>query len=293
MASWSGRRLAVGVILGTILFVLLVGLAAALLGPRLPLGGDRVAVIAVDGVITDAREVIEQLHRYRDLPNVKAVVLRVNSPGGAVAPSQEIYREIVKFRRETKKPVVASLGSVAASGGYYIAAAADRIVANPGSITGSIGVIMQIPNVGGLLQKVGIKTTVIKSGENKDLGSITRDLTDSERRILQEVMDDVHGQFIDAVAAGRRLDRARVEPLADGRIFSGRQALGLGLVDELGDLPDAIERAGGLVGIPGRPKVVQERRRRFSLWDLLTESLGPIVPAGGTAPSIVLQYLWQ
>lgn len=293
MASWSGRRLAVGVILGTILFVLLVGLAAALLGSRLPLGGDRVAVIAVEGVITDARETIEQLHRYRDLPTVKAVVLRVNSPGGAVAPSQEIYQEIVKFRRETKKPVVASLGSVAASGGYYIAAAADRIVANPGSITGSIGVIMQIPNVGGLLQKVGIKSTVIKSGENKDLGSITRDLTDSERRILQEVMDDVHGQFIDAVAAGRRLDRARVEPLADGRIFSGRQALGLGLVDELGDLPDAIERAGALVGMPGRPKVIQERRRRFSLWDLVTESVGPVLPVGGTVSTILLQYLWQ
>jgi len=293
VAGWSGRRLTVGVILATILFVIVVGLAAALLGPRLPFGGERVAVIAVEGVITDSREVIEQLHRYRDVPNVKAVVLRVNSPGGAVAPSQEIYQEILKFRRETKKPVVASLGSVAASGGYYIAAAADRIVANPGSIAGSIGVIMQIPNLGGLLQKVGIKTTVIKAGENKDLASITRDLTDSERRILQEVMDDVHGQFIDAVAAGRRLDRARVEPLADGRIFSGRQALALGLVDELGDLPDAIERAGGLAGIPGRPKVVQERRRRFSLWDLVTESLGPVLPAGRAVPLMALQYLWQ
>jgi protease-4 len=293
VAGWSGRRLTVGVILATILFVIVVGLAAALLGPRLPFGGERVAVIAVEGVITDSREVIEQLHRYRDVPNVKAVVLRVNSPGGAVAPSQEIYQEILKFRRESKKPVVASLGSVAASGGYYIAAAADRIVANPGSITGSIGVIMQIPNLGGLLQKVGIKTTVIKAGENKDLGSFTRDLTDSERRILQEVMDDVHGQFIDAVAAGRRLDRARLEPLADGRIFSGRQALALRLVDELGDLSDAIERAGGLAGIPGRPKVVQERRRRFSLWDLVTENLGPILPAGRPVPPMGLQYLWQ
>lgn len=293
MAGWSGRRLAVGVILGTLLFAAGVGVTAALLGPRLPFGGDRVGVITVEGVITDSREVIEQLHRYRDLPSVKAVVLRVNSPGGAVAPSQEIFQEILKFRRETGKRVVASLGSVAASGGYYIAAAADRIVANPGSITGSIGVIMQIPNLGGLLQKVGIKTTVIKSGDNKDLGSITRDLTDAERRILQEVMDDVHSQFIEAVAAGRHMDRARVEPLADGRIFSGRQALGLGLVDELGDLPDAIERAGGLVGIPGRPKVIQERRRRFWLWDLLTESLGPALPTGGTTPSKVLQYLWQ
>jgi protease-4 len=293
VAGWSGRRLAVAVILGTVLFLVVVGLGAALLGPRLPFGGDRVAVITVEGVITESREVIEQLHRYRDLPAVKAVVLRVNSPGGAVAPSQEIYQEILKFRRETRKPVVASLGSVAASGGYYVAAAADRIVANPGSITGSIGVIMQIPNFGGLLQKVGIKSTVIKAGENKDLGSVTRELTEAERRILQEVMDDVHGQFIDAVVAGRRLDRARVETLADGRIFSGRQALGLGLVDELGDLSDAIARAAGLVGIPGRPKVIQERRRRFSLWDLVMEELAPIWAAGGTAPPMGLQYLWR
>lgn len=293
MAGWSGRGLLVGVILGTIAFVLMVGLAAAFLGAWLPFGRERVAVIAVEGTIVDSREVIEQLHRYRDLSTVRAVVLRVNSPGGAVAPSQEIYQEIQKFRHQTKKPVIASLGSVAASGGYYIAAACDRIVANPGSITGSIGVILQIPNLGGLLQKVGIKTTVIKAGENKDLGSVTRDLTEAEIRILQEVMDDVHGQFIDAVASGRRLDRARVEPLADGRIFSGRQALALGLVDELGDLPDAIERAGAMVGIAGRPQVIQERRRRFSLWDLLTENLGLVLPVGKTATPMVLQYLWQ
>ena len=293
MAGWSGRGLLVGVILGTIAFVLMVGLAAAFLGAWLPFGRERVAVIAVEGTIADSREVIEQLQRYRDLSTVRAVVLRVNSPGGAVAPSQEIYQEIQKFRHQSKKPVIASLGSVAASGGYYIAAACDRIVANPGSSTGSIGVILQIPNLGGLLQKVGIKTTVIKAGENKDLGSATRDLTEAEIRILQEVMDDVHGQFIDAVASGRRLDRARVEPLADGRIFSGRQALALGLVDELGDLPDAIERAGAMVGIAGRPQVIQERRRRFSLWDLLTENLGSVLPIGKTATPMVFQYRWQ
>lgn len=293
MGGSRGRRVVGWALGGLALFLVLVGLAAALLGPRLPFGRDRVAVVTIEGVITDAREVIEQLHRYRDLPSVRAVVLRINSPGGAVAPSQEIYQEVQKFRRQTGKPVVASLGSVAASGGYYVAAAADRIVANPGSITGSIGVILQIPNVSGLLQKVGIKTTIIKAGENKDLGSITRDLTDAERRILQGVMDDVHGQFIEAVAQGRRMDRARVEPLADGRIFSGRQALGLGLVDELGDLSDAIDRAGGLVGIPGRPKVIQERRRRSWLWDLLTEALGPAFPAGGTIPPVALHYLWQ
>jgi protease-4 len=293
MAARSGQKLLVGVILGAIALVLMVGLAVVFVGPRLSVGKDRVAVIAVDGTIADSREVIEQLHRYRDHSAVRAVVLRVNSPGGAVAPSQEIYQEIQKFRQQTGKPVVASLGSVAASGGYYIAAACDRIVANPGSITGSIGVILQVPNVGGLLQKVGIKTTVIKAGENKDLGSITRDLTAAEIRILQEVMDDVHAQFIDAVASGRHLERGRVEPLADGRIFSGRQALALGLVDELGDLPDAIERAGAMVGIAGRPQVIQERRRRSLLWDLLTENLGRVLPVGETATPVSFQYLWR
>ena len=292
MARRNGRRLALWMLGGAVLLLLLTGLAAVFLGSRLLPGADRVGVILIEGVIADARDVTEQLTRYRDLPSVKAVVLRINSPGGAVAPAQEIYQEVLKFRRETRKPVVASLASVAASGGYYIAAAADRIVANPGSITGSIGVIMQIPNLGGLLQKVGVKTTVIKAGEHKDLASITRELTEAERRILQEVMDDVHSQFIEAVAAGRRLERARVEPLADGRIFSGRQALTLGLVDELGDLADAIQRAGKMVGIPGRPKVIQERRR-FSLWELIAGGLGPVLPAGGVVLPVAIQYLWQ
>jgi len=293
VAGSRGRRLAVWLILGVLLFVTGVGLTAAFLGRRLPLGGDRVAVITVEGVIADARDVIEQFQHYQDLPNVKAVVLRVDSPGGPVAPSQEIYQEILRFRRESKKPVVASVGSVAASGGYYIAAAADRIVANPGSLMGSIGVILQVPNLSGLLQKVGIKPTIIKSGDKKDLVSMTRDLTEAERRILQEVLDDVHGQFIDAVAAGRHMDRIRVEPLADGRVFSGRQALALGLVDELGNLPDAIGRAGALGGMAGQPKTIQERKHGFSLWDLLTQGVGLALSPSGTGRSMVLEYLWQ
>jgi protease-4 len=289
----SGRRLVVLILAGVGLFLVLVAVAAAFLGPYLPPGGDRIAVVAVEGTITDAREVIAQLHRYRDQSNVKAVVLRIESPGGGVAPSQEIYTEVLKLRRETGKPVVASLGGVAASGGYYVAAAADRIIANPGTITGSIGVIMQIPNLGGLLEKVGIRATVIKAGQYKDLASITRELSEAERRILQAVMDDVHIQFIEAVATARRMDRTRIEPLADGRIFSGRQALDLGLVDELGDLADAVDRAAQLVGIVGRPKVIQERRSRFSLWDLVREQLGLPLPGAGPALPVAIQYLWQ
>jgi protease-4 len=236
-------------------------------------GGSKVALITVEGVILDSKEIIEQLEKYRTNPTVKAIVLRINSPGGGVSPSQEIYEELVKTRQVTGKPVVASMGSLAASGGYYIASAADVIVANPGSITGSIGVLIQVPNITGLLQKIGVRSVVVKSGEHKDLASPTREMTDAERQILQRLLDDVHDQFIDVVAKARKLDRKKVEALADGRIFSGREAQSLGLVDQLGNLQDAINRAASLAGIPGKPTVIQERKRRFFLLDLLTRAV--------------------
>jgi protease-4 len=237
------------------------------------LGGSKVALITVEGVILDSKEVIEQLEKYRTNPSVKAIVLRINSPGGGVAPSQEIYEEILKTRQADKKPVVASFGSVAASGGYYVASATDLIVANPGSITGSIGVLLQIPNFSGLLQKIGVKSVVVKSGQHKDLASPTREMTDAERQILQGMLDDVHNQFIDVVAKGRQIDRKKVEAIADGRIFSGREAQSLGLVDHLGNLQDAIDRAGTLAGIRGKPTVIQERKRGLFLIDLLRGGL--------------------
>lgn len=233
------------------------------------LGGSKVALITVEGVILDSKEVIEQLEKYRTNPSVKAIVLRINSPGGGVAPSQEIYEEILKSRQANKTPIVASVGSLAASGGYYIASAADLIVANPGSITGSIGVLLQVPNISGLLQKIGVKSVVVKSGQHKDIASPTREMTDSERQLLQGMLDDVHNQFIDVVAKGRQIDRKKVEAIADGRIFSGREAQSLGLVDQLGNLQDAIERAGTLAGIRGKPTVIQERKRRPFLLDLV------------------------
>ena len=251
--------------------LILFGLAFSL-GRWERFGGSKVALITVEGVIRDSKDVIEQLEKHRTNPTVKALVLRINSPGGGVAPSQEIYEEIIKTRQESKKPVVASMGSLAASGGYYIASAADVIVANPGSITGSIGVLIQIPNVSGLLQKIGVKSVVVKSGEHKDLASPTREMTDAERQILQRLLDDVHDQFIDAVAKTRKLDRKKVEALADGRIFSGREAQSLGLVDQIGNLQDAIARAASLAGIPGKPTVIHERKRRFFLLDLLARA---------------------
>src|SRR5437867_10967962 len=186
------------------------------------LGGERVAVIRIEGVITDSRETIEELRRFRDNPSIKAVVLRIDSPGGGVVPSQEIHTEVLKARKDERLKVVASMGPVAASGGYYIAAATDRIMANPGTLTGSIGVIMELANLEGLLKKIGVENVVVKSGRHKDIGSPFRKMSDEDRRILQSVMDDVHTQFIAAVAEGRSLDVSDVQQLADGRIFTGR-----------------------------------------------------------------------
>jgi len=253
------------------------------------LGGERVAVIRIEGVIVDSRETIEELRRFRDNPSIKAVVLRIDSPGGGVVPSQEIHTEVLKARKDGRLKVVASMGNLAASGGYYIAAATDKIVANPGTLTGSIGVIMELANVQGLLEKVGVQSVVIKSGRYKDLASPFRAMSKEDRGLLQNVLDDVHDQFIQAVAAGRALKVEEVRPLADGRIFTGRQARTAKLVDELGDLQDAIKLAARLVGIEGEPRVV-EPRKRFSLRDLLENSfLGKGSPL--TSSHINLKYL--
>ena len=229
--------------------------------------GDKVAVIDITGTISRTQTTIDQIHQYRDDESIKAIVLRINSPGGSVAPVQEIYSELKKL----EKPIVASMGSTAASGGYYIAAIADEILANPGTLTGSIGVIMQFTKIKGLYEKIGLEQQVVKSGRFKDTGSPVRDLTDEERELLQATLDDVHNQFINAVFEGRQehLAREDIVALADGRIFSGQQALEQKLVDQLGNLPDAIERAGELGGIEGKPKVVRTERKTSLLERLL------------------------
>lgn len=220
---------------------------------------DKVALVRVEGPIIEAKTVVEEIKGYVKDSSVRAIVLRVDSPGGGVVPSQEIYNEVKKAR--AVKKVVVSMGSVAASGGYYISAPADRIVANPGTITGSIGVIMVVPNLKGLLEKVGIKTEVVKSGKNKDLASVFRGIGHEERQIIQGVMDDVHEQFIAAVAEGRKMEIDKTRKISDGRIFSGRQAIGVGLVDEIGDLDDAVKVAGKLAGIDGEPVVVSKSEK--------------------------------
>ena len=232
-------------------------------------GGEKVAIIEIRGVIIDPQPVVEKLVKLRKNEKVKAIVLRIDSPGGAVGPAQEIYAEVRKAQKEKK--VLVSVGSVAASGGYYIACGADKIMANPGSITGSIGVIVESLNVEELLNKLGLKSVVVKSGKVKDMGSPFRPMTDEEKKLLQGVIDSVHEQFIRAVAEGRNLPLAKVRELADGRIFSGDQAKALGLVDELGNFEDAIALAAKLAGIKGEPEVIYPEKKRFSILDLLLQ----------------------
>ena len=239
--------------------------------------GAKVAIVELEGLIVDVDDLVRELKAHRENPVVRAVVLRINSPGGVVAPTQELH-DAIKRVRAAGKPVVASLGAVAASGGYYAAVAADRIYANPGTLTGSIGVIMQLANFEALMKKVGVDYVVGKAGAFKDPPSFARAMTPEERRVLQALLDDVHGQFIGAVAAGRQLDRREVAGFADGRVFSGVQAKALRMVDALGGLEDAIDAAAMLAGLPKPPRVIGPRRR-ISILDLLRSQLG--VPGFG------------
>ena len=232
--------------------------------------GEKVGVVEIQGVILDAKPIVSQLKKFRKNEDIKAIVLRIDSPGGGVGPSQEIYSEVKKTTGEKK--VVVSMGAIAASGGYYIAAAADHVVANPGTITGSIGVILEFANVEQLFKKIGLSAYVIKSGEYKDVGSPLRKMTPKERKLLQGFIDNVYEQFVRAVAEGRQMPEKEVRAIADGRIFSGEQAHELGLLDSLGSMEDAIALAAQLGGIEGEPSVVYAEKKKFSLQEFLLGS---------------------
>lgn len=265
--------IALGVTTGMLLgFFITVWVLMSLLEGRGFPGELRVGVVEVDGIIVESEPVVEELKSHLENTAVRAVVVRINSPGGVVAPTQEIYAAIRQLTK-SGKPVVASLGPVAASGGYYVAAAADRIYANPGTLTGSIGVVMQMATLEGLLKKVGVEYVVIKSGRYKDVGSFARAMSPEERKLLQALLDDVYHQFVDAVAEGRKLSRDEVMGFADGRIVSGRQAKALGMVDVLGGLEEAVEGAAELGGLPPHPKLLVPRRR-FSVLNWLRGELG-------------------
>ncbi len=250
--------------------------------------GEKVAVLDITGVISQSDTYIKLIHAYRDDPSIKALVIRLNTPGGSVAPVQEIYSELKKL----EKPIVASMGGTAASGGYYIACAADTIVANPGTLTGSIGVIMQFIQMGGLYEKVGLKRQVIKSGQFKDTGSAFRDLTEAEQAVLQSTVDDVYNQFVAAIFESRQthLPRDEVVELADGRIFSGKQAHGHKLVDTLGNLQDAIQIAAKLSNVDGTPKVIRQQRKQSLLEQLIGINQSPRFDEILSLPGVTFRY---
>ena len=257
--------------------------------------GDRIALVKIEGLLLTSDASVEEIKGYAEDGSIKAIVLRIESPGGGVVASQEIFNA-VRSARQAGKKVVVSLGSVAASGGYYIAAAGDRIIANPGTLTGSIGVKMEFANLEKLLEKLGVKGMVIKAGEYKDVGSPYREMTPVERQLLQAVIDDVHSQFIEAVAQGRNLPEADIRGIADGRIFTGRQALALRLVDQLGDLEDSIQAAADLAGIKGKPKVVRKEKKVPFLEYLKEETaswLSDLVAQAAGRSAVRLEYLYQ
>jgi protease-4 len=245
--------------------------------------GDKIGVVDIKGLISEPEAIINDLRDFRYNEKIKAVVIRINSPGGSVGASQEVYQEVLRL--DKVKPVVASLSTVAASGGYYASLGARYIVANPGTVTGSIGVIMKLPNIEALLEKLGIKTTVVKSGTFKDLGSITRDMTEDERALLQEIMQDIQEQFVIAVVKSRKLTKDQVSAIADGRIMTGHQAFRAKLVDELGNFSLAVDKAASLAEIEGRPELVYPKKDRISIMkELLHEE-------GAKTLSNALRYL--
>ncbi|MGH7481405.1 MAG: signal peptide peptidase SppA [Longimicrobiales bacterium] len=231
--------------------------------------GGRIAVLPVEGLIADDQRLLEQLETLREDPTVQGFVVAINSPGGVVAPSQSLYAQLRELRESDDRPVIASIGAVGASGGYYVALGADSVLALPGSITGSIGVIMQFPNATDLLDKIGVGFEIVKSAEYKDVGSPSRDMSESDRAMLSALVQDVYEQFMAVVAFERDLPIEEVRRLADGRIMSGRQAVEAGLIDRTGNLDDAIELAGRMAGLGEDPAVRYPPEQDMRLLDLL------------------------
>lgn len=283
---------------GFVFFIAIILLAALVLS-RDGLGGDRIAVVNLEGVIFSSKVINEQLKMYGDDSRVKAILLRMDTPGGGVAASQEIADQVKWLRTEKGKKVVISMGAVGASGGYYVACAADKIYANPGTVTGSIGVIAEWVNYGNLLKWAQMKPEVIKSGEMKDVGSPTREITPQEREYLQGLINQMYEQFLGAVADGRKeLTREQIKKLADGRVYTGEQALREKLIDGLGNYDKVLKETAEMVGIRGEPQVVTPPKpRRGSILDLLTATdVGELLSSGTLQPpgaTLQFEYLWK
>ena len=242
-----------------------------------PFGGKRVGIVRVENIIMNGEDVVKQIEDFRADKNIVGVLLRVNSPGGAVGPSQEIFSAVTRFKN-SGKPIVVSMGNVAASGGYYISAPSTRIFANPGTITGSIGVIFQFPQYYNLMDKIGVKMTTIKAGKLKDIGNPNRDITNAEKIFLQKFLDNTHMQFINDVSKGRAMETDSVKTLADGRIYTGEQALKVGLIDTLGGLSDALSYLKDLTGVALDSKPVTRQKKVDIFRDMLSETIFDKIP---------------
>ncbi|MFH1729050.1 MAG: signal peptide peptidase SppA [Pseudomonadota bacterium] len=229
-----------------------------------------IGIVEVEGVILDSKMYIEGIKHFADQENVKAVIIRINSPGGSVAPCQEVYEEILRQKKKLK--IYASMGSAAASGGYYIASATDRIFASPGTLTGSIGTIMDLFNLQELYDWAKIKKHTIKAGKYKDMGSPFKVMSKEEEKIFQDLADDIHDQFITDISVARNMEKEKVKALSDGRVFTGKQALENGLIDELGNLPSVIAYAARHSGISGKPKVKYYKEKHEQLIEFIMDS---------------------
>ena len=239
-----------------------------------------IGIIEINGMIFSSKKIIEDMKIFRKQEAIKAIIIRIDSPGGGIGPSQEIYREIMKTRKEKK--IIASMGSVAASGGYYVASATNGIIANPGTITGSIGVIMEYANIMEIAKKIGISPVVIKSGKYKDMGSPLRDLKDSEKKLFQDLVDELHLQFVNDVAKARSINTQTMVNLADGRVYTGQKALSLKLIDRLGNLDDAVRWAGEMAKIKGELNPVYPKEDKITFIKKLANTLFKDINISGT-----------
>ena len=257
--------------------------------------GDKIGVVDLEGVILDPNDVVDQLRRFADDDSIKAIIVHVNSPGGGVAASEEIYREVKRVRDEKKKRIVASIETVGASGAYYVSAATNRIYADSGSVVGSIGVIAEWVNYGDLMRWAKLKPEILKVGQFKDTGDPTRELTPAERQYMQGLIDNMYGQFVQAVADGRNAKVADIKSIADGRVWTGEQALSMHLIDQIGDFRTVVLDTAKAVNISGEPVLVHSERDRKSLLDLLFGDVSPWLP---TREKLLDQqmgfyYLWK
>lgn len=258
-------------------------------------GGDKIGVVDLVGVILSPKDVVKQLKKFGDDDSIKAIVLHVNTPGGGAAASEEIYREVRRIRDQKKKRIVASIETVGASGGYYVSSATNKIFANDASIVGSIGVIAEWYNYGDLIRWAKLKEVVIKAGEFKDTGDPARELTPVERQYLQGLIDNMHAQFIHAVADGRHMKVEDVQAIANGKVWTGQQALPLKLIDQIGDFQAAIDDTAKAVGIKGEPTIVRAQKERRSLFDLIFGDISDYLPDRGKLmqKNIGFYFLWK